>query len=141
MAAEMEQPSGTGPAELAQFWKEVPRNKVMEHRSAFYPQAFKWGGKAQKKTCAYVGEAGMTSSVWQPLRHPVWTLSSVRLWGCPGERDLEFLEMLANSRHSLSGQSQECGCVSTQILSDNFSVITDGKNVISQPVKVPVIRD
>lgn len=32
MAAEMEQPSGTGPAELTQFWKEVPRNKVMEHR-------------------------------------------------------------------------------------------------------------
>ncbi|XP_077001431.1 motile sperm domain-containing protein 2 isoform X1 [Tamandua tetradactyla] len=32
MAAEMEQSSGTGPAELAQFWKEVPRNKVMEHR-------------------------------------------------------------------------------------------------------------
>ncbi|XP_006088654.2 motile sperm domain-containing protein 2 isoform X1 [Myotis lucifugus] len=32
MAAEMEQTSGTGPAELAQFWKEVPRNKVMEHR-------------------------------------------------------------------------------------------------------------
>ncbi|XP_037013373.2 motile sperm domain-containing protein 2 isoform X2 [Artibeus jamaicensis] len=32
MAAEMEQSSGTGPAELTQFWKEVPRNKVMEHR-------------------------------------------------------------------------------------------------------------
>lgn len=32
MAAEMEQSSGTGPAELSQFWKEVPRNKVMEHR-------------------------------------------------------------------------------------------------------------
>uniref|UniRef100_A0A4W2IMH3 Motile sperm domain containing 2 n=1 Tax=Bos indicus x Bos taurus TaxID=30522 RepID=A0A4W2IMH3_BOBOX len=32
MAAEMEQTSGTGPAELTQFWKEVPRNKVMEHR-------------------------------------------------------------------------------------------------------------
>ncbi|XP_075395753.1 motile sperm domain-containing protein 2 isoform X1 [Tenrec ecaudatus] len=32
MAAEMEQPSGTSPAELTQFWKEVPRNKVMEHR-------------------------------------------------------------------------------------------------------------
>ncbi|KAM4818878.1 motile sperm domain-containing protein 2 isoform 2-T2 [Thomomys bottae] len=32
MAAEMEQPSGTGPAELTQFWKEVPRNKVVEHR-------------------------------------------------------------------------------------------------------------
>ncbi|KAB0404409.1 hypothetical protein E2I00_011028 [Balaenoptera physalus] len=31
MAAEMEQSSGTGPAELTQFWKEVPRNKVMEH--------------------------------------------------------------------------------------------------------------
>ncbi|KAM9181451.1 motile sperm domain-containing protein 2 [Dugong dugon] len=32
MAAEMEQSSGTGPAELTQFWKEVPKNKVMEHR-------------------------------------------------------------------------------------------------------------
>ncbi|KAM5197201.1 motile sperm domain-containing protein 2 isoform 1-T1 [Hipposideros larvatus] len=32
MAAEMEQSSGTGPAELSQFWKEVLRNKVMEHR-------------------------------------------------------------------------------------------------------------
>ncbi|XP_041495878.1 motile sperm domain-containing protein 2 [Microtus oregoni] len=32
MAAEMEQSSGTGPAELTQFWKEVPRSKVMEHR-------------------------------------------------------------------------------------------------------------
>ncbi|XP_073920026.1 motile sperm domain-containing protein 2 isoform X3 [Castor canadensis] len=32
MAAEMEQSSGTGPAELTQFWKEVPRNKVVEHR-------------------------------------------------------------------------------------------------------------
>nr|KAF6492608.1 motile sperm domain containing 2 [Molossus molossus] len=32
MGAEMEQLSGTGPAELTQFWKEVPRNKVMEHR-------------------------------------------------------------------------------------------------------------
>ncbi|MEJ1281286.1 motile sperm domain containing 2 [Cricetulus griseus] len=32
MAAEMEQPSGTGPTELTQFWKEVPRSKVMEHR-------------------------------------------------------------------------------------------------------------
>ncbi|KAK7796864.1 hypothetical protein U0070_021147 [Myodes glareolus] len=32
MAAEMEQSSGTGSAELTQFWKEVPRNKVMEHR-------------------------------------------------------------------------------------------------------------
>ncbi|XP_055471752.1 motile sperm domain-containing protein 2 isoform X1 [Psammomys obesus] len=32
MAAEMEQSTGTGPAELTQFWKEVPRNKVMEHR-------------------------------------------------------------------------------------------------------------
>ena len=32
MAAELEQTSGTGPAELTQFWKEVPRNKVMEHR-------------------------------------------------------------------------------------------------------------
>ncbi|GAB1303278.1 Motile sperm domain-containing protein 2 [Apodemus speciosus] len=34
MAAEMEQSSGTGPAELTQFWKEVPRNKVMEHSSS-----------------------------------------------------------------------------------------------------------
>ncbi|XP_037368585.1 motile sperm domain-containing protein 2 isoform X1 [Talpa occidentalis] len=32
MAAEMEHSSGTGTAELTQFWKEVPRNKVMEHR-------------------------------------------------------------------------------------------------------------
>ncbi|KAL8190270.1 UNVERIFIED_CONTAM: Motile sperm domain-containing protein 2 [Gekko kuhli] len=32
MAAEMDQCSGTGNQELAQFWKEVPRNKVMEHR-------------------------------------------------------------------------------------------------------------
>lgn len=32
MAAEMEQPCGTGTAELSNFWKEVPRNKVMEHR-------------------------------------------------------------------------------------------------------------
>ncbi|XP_038613042.1 motile sperm domain-containing protein 2 isoform X2 [Tachyglossus aculeatus] len=33
MAAEMEQQlSGTGAAELAQFWKDVPRTKVMEHR-------------------------------------------------------------------------------------------------------------
>lgn len=32
MAAEMEQSSGTGQTELTQFWKEVPRNKVMEHR-------------------------------------------------------------------------------------------------------------
>ncbi|XP_075053095.1 motile sperm domain-containing protein 2 [Mixophyes fleayi] len=32
MAAEMEQSSGPGTQELAQFWKEVPRNKVMEHR-------------------------------------------------------------------------------------------------------------
>ncbi|KAM4795641.1 motile sperm domain-containing protein 2 [Rhinophrynus dorsalis] len=32
MAAEMEQPTGTSAQELAQFWKEVPRNKVMEHR-------------------------------------------------------------------------------------------------------------
>ena len=41
MAAEMEQSSGTGPAELTQFWKEVPRNKVMEHRYAFPLQALK----------------------------------------------------------------------------------------------------
>ncbi|XP_048350164.1 motile sperm domain-containing protein 2 [Sphaerodactylus townsendi] len=32
MAAEMDQCPGTGTQELAQFWKEVPRNKVMEHR-------------------------------------------------------------------------------------------------------------
>uniref|UniRef100_A0A8C0IPY2 Motile sperm domain containing 2 n=1 Tax=Chelonoidis abingdonii TaxID=106734 RepID=A0A8C0IPY2_CHEAB len=32
MAAEMDQASGAGVPELAQFWKEVPRNKVMEHR-------------------------------------------------------------------------------------------------------------
>ncbi|XP_037756663.1 motile sperm domain-containing protein 2 isoform X1 [Chelonia mydas] len=32
MAAEMDQFSGAGVPELAQFWKEVPRNKVMEHR-------------------------------------------------------------------------------------------------------------
>lgn len=51
MAAEMEQTSGTGPAELAQFWKEVPRNKVMEHRYAFYSAASECGGKDQKDTC------------------------------------------------------------------------------------------
>ncbi|XP_062982467.1 motile sperm domain-containing protein 2 [Elgaria multicarinata webbii] len=32
MAAEMDQCNGVGTQELAQFWKEVPRNKVMEHR-------------------------------------------------------------------------------------------------------------
>uniref|UniRef100_A0A8D0EAW9 Motile sperm domain containing 2 n=1 Tax=Salvator merianae TaxID=96440 RepID=A0A8D0EAW9_SALMN len=32
MAAEMDQCTGAGTQELAQFWKEVPRNKVMEHR-------------------------------------------------------------------------------------------------------------
>ncbi|KAM4699110.1 motile sperm domain-containing protein 2 [Discoglossus pictus] len=32
MAAEMEHPSGTSAQDLAQFWKDVPRNKVMEHR-------------------------------------------------------------------------------------------------------------
>ncbi|XP_044286265.1 motile sperm domain-containing protein 2 isoform X5 [Varanus komodoensis] len=32
MAAEMDQNFGVGTQELAQFWKEVPRNKVMEHR-------------------------------------------------------------------------------------------------------------
>ncbi|XP_053312924.1 motile sperm domain-containing protein 2 [Spea bombifrons] len=32
MAAEMEQSCGTSVQDLAQFWKEVPRNKVMEHR-------------------------------------------------------------------------------------------------------------
>lgn len=40
------------------------------------------------------------------------------------------LKMVANSRHLLSDQSQECGCVNTQILSDNFSVIMGGKSVI-----------
>ncbi|XP_043852939.1 motile sperm domain-containing protein 2 isoform X2 [Dromiciops gliroides] len=33
MAAEMEQSCGTGAAELAQFWKDIPRNKIMEHSS------------------------------------------------------------------------------------------------------------
>ncbi|XP_074048897.1 motile sperm domain-containing protein 2 [Macrotis lagotis] len=32
MAAEMEKPYGTGTAELAQFWKDIPRSKIMEHR-------------------------------------------------------------------------------------------------------------
>ncbi|XP_039195794.1 motile sperm domain-containing protein 2 isoform X1 [Crotalus tigris] len=32
MAAEMEQCSTLGAQELSQFWKEIPRNKVMEHR-------------------------------------------------------------------------------------------------------------
>ncbi|NXX81088.1 MSPD2 protein, partial [Urocolius indicus] len=32
MAAEMDQSSGAGGPELTQFWKEVPRTKVMEHR-------------------------------------------------------------------------------------------------------------
>ncbi|KAM8975098.1 motile sperm domain-containing protein 2, partial [Pelodytes ibericus] len=32
MAAEMDQSGGTSAQDLAQFWKEVPRNKVMEHR-------------------------------------------------------------------------------------------------------------
>ncbi|NXA46887.1 MSPD2 protein, partial [Nothocercus julius] len=32
MAAEMDQGSGAGASELTQFWKEVPRTKVMEHR-------------------------------------------------------------------------------------------------------------
>ncbi|XP_076119755.1 motile sperm domain-containing protein 2 [Alosa pseudoharengus] len=32
MAAEMEQSAGAGSPELAQFWKEVPKAKVMEHR-------------------------------------------------------------------------------------------------------------
>ncbi|XP_063305091.1 motile sperm domain-containing protein 2 isoform X1 [Pelobates fuscus] len=32
MAAEMEQPNGTSAQDLAHFWKEVPRSKVMEHR-------------------------------------------------------------------------------------------------------------
>ncbi|XP_069493167.1 motile sperm domain-containing protein 2 isoform X2 [Ambystoma mexicanum] len=34
MAAEMDQSSGTGSQDLSQFWKEVPRNIVMEHRFA-----------------------------------------------------------------------------------------------------------
>ena len=33
MAAEME---NAGSQELAQFWKEVPKTKVMEHRSVKY---------------------------------------------------------------------------------------------------------
>ncbi|XP_030642029.1 motile sperm domain-containing protein 2 [Chanos chanos] len=32
MAAEMEQTAGAGTPELAQFWKEVPKAKIMEHR-------------------------------------------------------------------------------------------------------------
>nr|XP_015217190.1 PREDICTED: motile sperm domain-containing protein 2 isoform X2 [Lepisosteus oculatus] len=32
MAAEMDQGPGTGSQELAQFWKEVPKSKIMEHR-------------------------------------------------------------------------------------------------------------
>lgn len=32
MAAEMDQSSGGAVPELTQFWKEVPRTKVMEHR-------------------------------------------------------------------------------------------------------------
>ncbi|XP_043927783.1 motile sperm domain-containing protein 2 [Protopterus annectens] len=32
MAAEMDQSSGTSSSDLSQFWKEVPRSKVMEHR-------------------------------------------------------------------------------------------------------------
>ncbi|XP_027747548.1 motile sperm domain-containing protein 2 isoform X2 [Empidonax traillii] len=32
MAAEMDQSSGAGAPELTQFWKDVPRTKVMEHR-------------------------------------------------------------------------------------------------------------
>ncbi|XP_066542700.1 motile sperm domain-containing protein 2 isoform X2 [Hoplias malabaricus] len=32
MAAEMDLNAGVGSSELAQFWKEVPKNKVMEHR-------------------------------------------------------------------------------------------------------------
>lgn len=35
MAAEME---NAGSQELAQFWKEVPKPKVMEHRSVKYLQ-------------------------------------------------------------------------------------------------------
>ncbi|CAB1347231.1 unnamed protein product [Coregonus sp. 'balchen'] len=32
MAAEMEQNAGTGSPELAQFWKDVPKTKIMDHR-------------------------------------------------------------------------------------------------------------
>uniref|UniRef100_UPI00398ECFB1 motile sperm domain-containing protein 2 isoform X1 n=1 Tax=Pristiophorus japonicus TaxID=55135 RepID=UPI00398ECFB1 len=32
MAAEMNQAAGAGPPDLGQFWKEVPRDQVMEHR-------------------------------------------------------------------------------------------------------------
>ncbi|XP_036396013.1 motile sperm domain-containing protein 2 [Megalops cyprinoides] len=32
MAAEMEQNAGVGSPELAQFWKEVPKTRIMEHR-------------------------------------------------------------------------------------------------------------
>ena len=49
MAAEMEQSSGTGPAELTQFWKEVPRSKVMEHRYGAYSQAFQCGGRVRER--------------------------------------------------------------------------------------------
>ncbi|KAL4635725.1 motile sperm domain-containing protein 2 isoform X1 [Arapaima gigas] len=31
MAAEMEQNAGAGPSDLGQFWKEVPKGKIMEH--------------------------------------------------------------------------------------------------------------
>uniref|UniRef100_A0A8C9TBF3 Motile sperm domain containing 2 n=1 Tax=Scleropages formosus TaxID=113540 RepID=A0A8C9TBF3_SCLFO len=32
MAAEMEQNAGAGPPDLAQFWKEIPKARIMEHR-------------------------------------------------------------------------------------------------------------
>lgn len=32
MAAEMEQNAGAGSPELAQFWKDVPKTKIMDHR-------------------------------------------------------------------------------------------------------------
>uniref|UniRef100_A0AAY4DSP6 Motile sperm domain-containing protein 2 n=1 Tax=Denticeps clupeoides TaxID=299321 RepID=A0AAY4DSP6_9TELE len=38
MAAEMEQSAGAGSPELAQFWKEVPKTKIMEHRCLIHPQ-------------------------------------------------------------------------------------------------------
>lgn len=60
MAAEMEQSSGTGPAELTQFWKEVPRNKVMEHRYAFHSQTLKCDGKNQRERTACMDKAGVS---------------------------------------------------------------------------------
>uniref|UniRef100_A0A8C2C9X2 Motile sperm domain containing 2 n=2 Tax=Cyprinus carpio TaxID=7962 RepID=A0A8C2C9X2_CYPCA len=37
MAAEMESSAGAGVSELALFWKEVSKAKVMEHRRVFFP--------------------------------------------------------------------------------------------------------